>query len=227
MIVGKYFDLILNSLVAGTPRKISGPRARDLLGLLEMQLALVCGGRDKRGGPTLTFPASTSREKARPEDYSRLLHYLTLVPRFVWKKAVSSFLRPQWWSAPGNSNRFEALLCPHLPCFKHKVSPSWHILTMPSFRWWRRWQLLISIGGDPLQMVHRGAGAEIQSNIWTNLIFSGTNMEKWRFVVNCRNSISDQRKYINVYLKVVCWLTRWSKKTSETWFGKSFKFLSI
>ena len=83
MIVGKYFDLILNSLVAGTPRKISGPRARDLLGLLEMQLALVSGGRDKRGGPTLTFPASTSREKARPEDYSRLLHYLTLVPRFV------------------------------------------------------------------------------------------------------------------------------------------------
>ena len=117
MIVGKYFDLILNSLVAGTPRKISGPRARDLMGLLEMQLALVCGGRDKRGGPTLTFPASTSREKARPEDYSRLLHYLTLVPRFVWKKAVSSFLRqrPQWWSAPGNSNRFEALLCPRTP----------------------------------------------------------------------------------------------------------------
>ena len=51
-------------------------------------------------------------------------------------------------------------------------------------------------------MVHRGAGAEIQSNIWPNLIFSGTNMEKWRFVVNCRNSISDQRKYINVYLTI-------------------------
>ena len=79
-------------LVAGTPRKISGPRARDLMGLLEMQLVLVSGGRDKRGGPTITFPASSiSREKARPEEYSKLLHYLTLVPRFVSKKSVSCF----------------------------------------------------------------------------------------------------------------------------------------
>ena len=98
-------------LVAGTPRKISGPRARDLMGLLEMQLVLVSGGRDKRGGPTITFPASSiSREKARPEEYSKLLHYLTLVPRFV---TVSCFLRqwPQSWSkqgsARGQSNRFE------------------------------------------------------------------------------------------------------------------------
>ena len=140
MIVGKYFDLILNSLVAGTPRKISGPRARDLLGLLEMQLALVCGGRDKRGGPTLTFPASTSREKARPEDYSRLLHYLTLVPRFVWKKAVSSFLRPQWWSAPGNSNRFEALLCP-------RTSPVSNTKFHPRDTFWRCLPS-VSDGGD-------------------------------------------------------------------------------
>ena len=81
-------------LVAGTPRKISGPRARDLMGLLEMQLVLVSGGRDKRGGPTITFPASSiSREKARPEEYSKLLHYLTLVPRFALN--VSCFLR-QW-----------------------------------------------------------------------------------------------------------------------------------
>ena len=57
-----------------------------------MQLVLVSGGRDKRGGPTITFPASAiSREKARPEDYSKLLHYLTLVPRFVSKKSVSCF----------------------------------------------------------------------------------------------------------------------------------------
>merc|ERR1719357_2520101 len=66
-------------LLAG-PRKISGPRARDVMSLLEMQLVLVSGGRDKRGGPTITFPANNSREKARPEDYSKLLHYLTLVP---------------------------------------------------------------------------------------------------------------------------------------------------
>ena len=108
--------LNISPLVAGTPRKISGPRARDLMGLLEMQLVLVSGGRDKRGGPTITFPASSiSREKARPEEYSKLLHYLTLVPRFVSKKSatVSCFLRqwPQCWSkqgsAWGESNRFE------------------------------------------------------------------------------------------------------------------------
>ena len=115
-------------LVAGTPRKISGPRARDLMGLLEMQLVLVSGGRDKRGGPTITFPASSiSREKARPEEYSKLLHYLTLVPRFALN--VSCFLR-QWAQSPWSSSKgppgakvtaLKALLCPHH--LKHKVSP--------------------------------------------------------------------------------------------------------
>ena len=66
------------------------------MGLLEMQLVLVSGGRDRRGGPTLTFPASSiSREKARPEDYSKLLHYLTVVPRFV---TVSCFLSDTQWA---------------------------------------------------------------------------------------------------------------------------------
>ena len=83
MIFGKHGSIFKHSLlVAGTPRKISGPRARDVMSLLEMQLVLVSGGRDKRGGPTITFPANNSREKARPEDYSKLLHYLTLVPRY-------------------------------------------------------------------------------------------------------------------------------------------------
>ena len=86
MIFGKHGSISKHSfLVAGTPRKISGPRARDVMSLLEMQLVLVSGGRDKRGGPTITFPATTiAKEKARPEDYSKLLHYLTLVPRFVF-----------------------------------------------------------------------------------------------------------------------------------------------
>ena len=83
MIFGQHGSIFKHSfLVAGTPRKISGPRARDVMSLLEMQLVLVSGGRDKRGGPTITFPANNSREKAKPEDYSKLLHYLTLVPRY-------------------------------------------------------------------------------------------------------------------------------------------------
>ena len=77
------------------------------MGLLEMQLVLVSGGRDKRGGPTITVPASAiSREKARPEDYSKLLHYLTLVPRFASKSLVFSG-SGQSDGARGQSNRFE------------------------------------------------------------------------------------------------------------------------
>ena len=99
------------------------------MGLLEMQLVLVSGGRDKRGGPTITFPASSiSREKARPEEYSKLLHYLTLVPRFVFKKSVSCFsgsghsIHGASKGPPGAKvTALKALLCPHH--LKHKVSP--------------------------------------------------------------------------------------------------------
>ena len=96
------------------------------MGLLEMQLVLVSGGRDKRGGPTITVPASAiSREKARPEDYSKLLHYLTLVPRFVSKKAFDSLLFSPAVGrvmVPGaRVTALKALLCPHH--LKHKVSP--------------------------------------------------------------------------------------------------------
>ena len=47
---------------------------------LESQLVLLTGGRDKRGGAVLTFPQSSRREKARSEDYMRMLEYLTSLP---------------------------------------------------------------------------------------------------------------------------------------------------
>ena len=48
---------------------------------MEDQLVLLTGGRDKRGGPVPTFPQNVKREKARSEDYLKLLEYFTTVPR--------------------------------------------------------------------------------------------------------------------------------------------------
>ena len=41
------------------------------------------GGRDKRGGPILTFPSHTHPERLKYEDLRRLMTYLASVPRFV------------------------------------------------------------------------------------------------------------------------------------------------
>ena len=51
--------------------------------------------------------------------------------------------------------------------------------------WWREER-------DPLEMVQRGGEAEIQSDIWPNLIFSGTNIEPWRFAGQILNLISNE-----------------------------------
>ena len=67
-------------LIAG-PRRADGPRCKDMLHEMEDQLVLLTGGRDKRGGPVLTFPQNVKREKARSEDYLKLLEYFTTVPR--------------------------------------------------------------------------------------------------------------------------------------------------
>jgi triple functional domain protein len=47
---------------------------------MEEGLVLLTGGRDRRGGPLLTFPQSSRRERARPEEYKKLLDYLIGVP---------------------------------------------------------------------------------------------------------------------------------------------------
>ena len=48
--------------------------------LIQDQLAILSGGRDRRGGPIITFPASGRREKAKSEDYRLLLQYLMTIP---------------------------------------------------------------------------------------------------------------------------------------------------
>lgn len=52
-------------------------------GLNVTQFDYLCfpGGRDKRGGPILTFPARTNHDRIKQEDLSRLVTYLSTIPR--------------------------------------------------------------------------------------------------------------------------------------------------
>lgn len=44
----------------------------------------VCtGGRDKRGGPILTFPARSNHDRIKQEDLRKLVTYLSTVPRYA------------------------------------------------------------------------------------------------------------------------------------------------
>nr|CAD7567560.1 unnamed protein product [Timema californicum] len=59
---------------------MDGLRALDVMSLLQERLAVLTGGRDRRGGPVLSFPATPRRERAKPDDYRRLLQYLLAIP---------------------------------------------------------------------------------------------------------------------------------------------------
>ncbi|KAG5888220.1 hypothetical protein JTB14_035569 [Gonioctena quinquepunctata] len=59
---------------------MDGQRAMELMPLLQERLVILTGGRDRRGGPVLSFPANPRRERAKPEDYRRLLQYLMSLP---------------------------------------------------------------------------------------------------------------------------------------------------
>jgi hypothetical protein len=77
---------------------MDGQRALELMPLLQERLVILTGGRDRRGGPVLSFPASPRRERAKPEDYKRLLQYLMSIPKQVffflyltkWSKLITS-----------------------------------------------------------------------------------------------------------------------------------------
>ncbi|XP_033224250.1 kalirin isoform X3 [Belonocnema kinseyi] len=59
---------------------MDGTRAAEVLALLQERLAILPGGRDRRGGPVLLFPTTPKRDRAKPEDYRRLLQYLLTIP---------------------------------------------------------------------------------------------------------------------------------------------------
>ena len=62
------------------PRLVGGLRCMDVMREMEEQLLILTGGRDRRGAPILSFPQNPRRERAKPEDYKRLLDYLLGVP---------------------------------------------------------------------------------------------------------------------------------------------------
>ncbi|KAM3969030.1 LOW QUALITY PROTEIN: trio Rho guanine nucleotide exchange factor [Aphomia sociella] len=57
-----------------------GARALDVLPLLQERVAALTGGRDRRGGPIIWFPANSRRDRVAPDDYRRLLQYLISIP---------------------------------------------------------------------------------------------------------------------------------------------------
>uniref|UniRef100_A0A8C1TMF3 non-specific serine/threonine protein kinase n=1 Tax=Cyprinus carpio TaxID=7962 RepID=A0A8C1TMF3_CYPCA len=57
-----------------------GIKASDVLLVLREKIAFVSGGRDKRGGPILTFPARSNHDRIKQEDLRRLVTYLSTVP---------------------------------------------------------------------------------------------------------------------------------------------------
>uniref|UniRef100_A0A1B0B9B4 Uncharacterized protein n=1 Tax=Glossina palpalis gambiensis TaxID=67801 RepID=A0A1B0B9B4_9MUSC len=59
---------------------MDGQRARDILTLLQERVVFLTGGRDRRGGPLLCFPATPRRDRLKPEDLRRLLSYLIMIP---------------------------------------------------------------------------------------------------------------------------------------------------
>ena len=62
------------------PRLVGGLRCMDVLREMEEQLAILTGGRDRRGAPIMSFHQNPRRERAKPEDYKKLLDYLVGVP---------------------------------------------------------------------------------------------------------------------------------------------------
>uniref|UniRef100_A0A673HH39 non-specific serine/threonine protein kinase n=1 Tax=Sinocyclocheilus rhinocerous TaxID=307959 RepID=A0A673HH39_9TELE len=54
--------------------------AIEVLPILKEKVAFLSGGRDRRGGPVLTFPARSNHDRIRQEDLRRLIAYLAGIP---------------------------------------------------------------------------------------------------------------------------------------------------
>ena len=63
---------------------------------VEEQLVLLTGGRDRRGGALLTLGQNPRRERAKPDDYRRLLEYLLSLPWYGYTHvATMKYLKCQ------------------------------------------------------------------------------------------------------------------------------------
>ncbi|KAK6165753.1 hypothetical protein SNE40_022615 [Patella caerulea] len=61
-------------------RRNDGLKAADIVPVLRERIAYLSGGRDKKGGPIMTFPNHTHPERLKYEDLRRLMTYLASVP---------------------------------------------------------------------------------------------------------------------------------------------------
>ncbi|TWW65398.1 Triple functional domain protein [Takifugu flavidus] len=55
-------------------------RAMEVLPILKEKVAFLSGGRDRRGGPVLTFPSRSNHDRIRSDDLRRLIAYLAGIP---------------------------------------------------------------------------------------------------------------------------------------------------
>ncbi|MFT7811725.1 triple functional domain protein isoform X1 [Arapaima gigas] len=55
-------------------------KAMEVLPILKEKVAFLSGGRDRRGGPVLTFPSRSNHDRIRQEDLRRLIAYLAGIP---------------------------------------------------------------------------------------------------------------------------------------------------
>jgi triple functional domain protein len=56
-------------------------QAKDIKMLLQERVAFLSGSRDSRGGPIVSFPSTSKRERIKPEDLRKIISYLFSVPR--------------------------------------------------------------------------------------------------------------------------------------------------
>ncbi|XP_047238807.1 triple functional domain protein-like isoform X4 [Girardinichthys multiradiatus] len=67
------------SQIAGF-RRNEEMRAMEVLPILKEKVAFLSGGRDRRGGPVLTFPSRSNHDRIRADDLRRLIAYLACIP---------------------------------------------------------------------------------------------------------------------------------------------------
>ncbi|XP_031709750.1 triple functional domain protein-like [Anarrhichthys ocellatus] len=69
----------VSSQIAGFKR-YEELRAMEVLPILKEKVAFLSGGRDRRGGPVLTFPSRSNHDRIRTDDLRRLIAYLAGIP---------------------------------------------------------------------------------------------------------------------------------------------------
>lgn len=68
-----------------------------LMWLVHVCVCVASGGRDRRGGPVLTFPSRSNHDRIRTDDLRRLIAYLAGIPRLHFHH-VCSVLCARVWS---------------------------------------------------------------------------------------------------------------------------------